>query len=271
VIFTVDVEDWFTNGRSIQVDSWEHYHLNVEENVYKILDLLEIYNSKGTFFILGWIAQKRPKLIRDIHKRGHEIASHGYAHRLVYTQTYPEFRQDIKQSRIILEDIIGNRILGYRAPCFSITKWAYEILQEEGFLYSSSIVPGSCHPLNSKIDIEGMNSPYIQINKQFYEFPLPTYKIFDLGIPWGGGGYFRLYPYFLYKKGFQRLESVKKIPIFYIHPDEIDFDPESFNKNSGLNRLLRLHVNKGTYKKLIKLLNDFKFTSFRDVFPEIVS
>lgn len=273
MIFTVDVEDWFTNGRSIQIDSWDHYQLNVEEKVYKILDLLDIYGSKGTFFILGWIAKKKPKLINEIHNRGHEIASHGYAHRLVYTQTYEEFRQDIRESRVLLEDITGNRILGYRAPCFSITKWAYEILQEEDFLYSSSIVPGSRHPLNSKIDLGNIYSPYIKLNNFFYEIPLPTYKIFNTGIPWGGGGYFRLYPYFLYKYGFQKLESVNKIPVFYIHPYEIEIDHTNIKNNSDLIGLLRFYVNKGTYKKLIKLLNDFEleFTSFREVLPIMMS
>ncbi|WP_342042510.1 DUF3473 domain-containing protein [Bacillus sp. OTU2372] len=267
MIFTVDVEDWFTNGRSIQIDSWDGYELKVEQNVYKILDLLEMHKVKGTFFILGWIAYKRPNLVRDIYQRGHEIASHGYSHMLVYTQSYDEFRQDIRKSKILLEDIIGEGVYGYRAPCFSITKWAYQILEEENFLYSSSIVPHNYHPLYSKVNLEETKYPFIQVNNKFFEFPLPAYKIFKMNIPWGGGGHFRLYPYSLYKYGLNKIKNVENSFVFYIHPYEIDLNQSSLKNNIDLHSLLGSYGIKTTYKKLTSLLNDFKFTSIREAFP----
>ena len=208
LILTFDIEDWFTNGRSIKIDQWENYDLRVEKNVHKILLLLEEKQQKGTFFILGWLAEKLPQLVREIHNQGHEIASHGYAHELVYTQTPEIFREDARKSKNILEDLIGLQVYGYRAPCFSITPWAIDILKEEGYMYDSSIALNTFHSVHSKVEISqnsGVNM--FEIRENFYEIMLPFYKLGAINIPWGGGGYFRLYPYFIYQSGLRKLRK----------------------------------------------------------------
>ncbi|MBS2969646.1 polysaccharide deacetylase family protein [Metabacillus sp. KIGAM252] len=184
LVITFDVEDWFTNGQSIKVDSWGNYELRVEKNIDRILKLLDETKTSATFFILGWMAEKLPGMVKKIHKLGHEISSHGYAHELVYLQSKNEFRNDVRKSKLILEDIIGERIYGYRAPCFSITDWALPILAEEDYLYDSSYAAN----VFKKSHLSHFNSSKLSIcNKiynNFYEVSLPYMKINNLSIPW---------------------------------------------------------------------------------------
>ncbi|NTU73772.1 polysaccharide deacetylase family protein, partial [Candidatus Roizmanbacteria bacterium] len=183
---TIDVEDYFhvtAFEKAVRREDWDGYPTRVEHNTYRILDILDSYSVKATFFVLGWVAGKAPILVKEIGKRGHEIACHGYGHELVYHIGPRRFRSDIKKSKMLLEDIIGDRVNGYRAPSYSITSnslWALDILIEEGFLYDSSIFP-------VKHDIYGIHNavrfPH-EIKRssgKIKEFPLTTFNLsFDL-------------------------------------------------------------------------------------------
>lgn len=268
---TIDVEDYFqvSNFESlIGFKNWDKYESRVERNTKKILHILSENNVKATFFILGWVAEKHPQLILEIYKDGHEIASHGYAHRLVYKQTLKEFRGDLRISKKIIEDAIGERIIGYRAPSFSITKdslWALDILMEEGFLYDSSIFPVIHHRYgitNSK------RFPYKLFSKDgrhFYEIPLSTLAVLKKNIPVAGGGYLRLFPYIFTKWALDRINKKEKQPvIIYLHPWEIDrYQPRL---KASLMSKFRHYTNLDKMENnLIQLLKDFKFGRIRDL------
>ena len=264
LIFTVDVEDWFqveNLKQAIKRDEWEGQKLRVIENTRKLLSILNNYRIKATFFVLGWIAEKVPHLIYEIHKSGHEIASHGYGHELINNLSLQEFRNDLIKSKNILEEITGQKILGYRAPSFSITDWAIDILYEEGFRYDSSLVQTFYHDRYGEIDNinSKQNQGIIKIRNDFYEVPISFINFLNRDIPWGGGGYFRVLPYAIFKYGVNRILRSKKYYLFYFHPWEIDsFQPKiknikwsyKFRHYYGLNR---------AEDKLIKLLNDFSF------------
>lgn len=266
IIFTVDLEDWFTDGRQNKISSWHNYELRIEENVYHILTLLSKYNATATFFVLGWIAHEKPHLIREIHALGHEIASHGYAHELVYTLTKERFRNDIIKSKHLLEDIVGTRVLGYRAPCFSMTRWGIEILKEEGFIYDSSIVPNTFHNLYSKL-YAGLDKPCFEIERNFWEVSLPVLRIGTVNIPWGGGGYFRFYPYSLFKYGVHRILQSKGLFHFYIHPYDLDQNQPRLADLSILGKMRRYYGLRFTPKRLNRLLSDFEGKSIKEYYP----
>jgi len=222
---SIDVEDWFQveNLKSmIAQDSWDDRQLRVEQNTDRMLTLMAAHNVRCTCFILGWVAEKCPALIRRIADAGHEIASHGYGHDLLYTLTHEEFREDIHKGKQLVEDITGQQVRGYRAPSFSITDWAIDILKEEGFTYDSSAFPTVAHDRYGKL--EGMNAgePITEIRDGFFEVCVSTLELGKKGVPWGGGGYFRLIPYPLFRRGVSRILRSLGVYVFYIHPWEID-------------------------------------------------
>lgn len=269
LIFTVDLEDWFQveNLRAVYpYESWSYCELRIEKNVKILLELFAKYDIKATFFVLGWIAEKIPKVIREIHELGHEIASHGYAHKLIYSQSQNEFLEDLKRSKMLLEDITGNKVFGYRAPSFSITDWAVVILKEEGFLYDSSYCPTSLHNRYGKINFQckgPLDSEIFQFPNGLIEIPIPTINIMRLSIPWGGGAYFRLLPYYVFRLGVKRILKSSKVYTFYFHPWEIDSE-QPYVKNIKLNYKLRHYWGlQKTYNKLEKLLKDFTFVSIK--------
>ncbi|MBP1990512.1 polysaccharide deacetylase family protein [Paenibacillus eucommiae] len=266
IIFTVDLEDWFTDGRQNRISSWNNYELRIEANVRTILTLLAKYNAKGTFFVLGWIALKKPDLIREIHALGHEIASHGFAHELVYTLTFDQFRNDVRKSKDILEDIVGTRVIGYRAPCFSMIKWGLEILKQEGFKYDSSIIPNTFHDLYAKL-YSRLDKACFEIQENFWEVSLPVLQMGPVNIPWGGGGYLRFYPYSLFKQGINKIVESKGLYNFYIHPYDLDNSQPRLADLSLLNKLRRYYGLKFTEGKLDKLLNDFECKSITAYYP----
>jgi polysaccharide deacetylase family protein (PEP-CTERM system associated) len=285
LILTIDVEDWFQveNMRGIYPpEKWELCESRVIDNIKKILELLGKYNVKATFFVLGWIAEKVPTLISKIYKRGHEIASHGYAHQLIHNQSPKEFAQDIKKSKTILENIIGARVIGYRAPSFSITEWAVDILKEMGYVYDSSYCPTSLHSrygkLNSKAaTVTCTKNGIFQFHNGLFEIPLPTLNIIKVSIPWGGGAYFRLIPYSIFKVGIRKITKKNKIFTFYFHPWEIDNEQPRI-KNIKLNYKIRHYTGlKNSYNKLEKLLKDFSFTTIKsclerlDLYPNNIN
>jgi polysaccharide deacetylase family protein (PEP-CTERM system associated) len=222
---SIDVEDWFHAANLSGVigrDAWEQCELRVERNTMRMLEILEACNARATFFVLGWVAEKCPQLVRAIAAAGHEVASHGYAHEFVYSLQPSEFRSDVLRSRQYLEDLIGKPVRGYRAPSFSITEWAIPILQDLGFDYDSSVVPTVAHDRYGRLDGMDAGRPVVLLRDGFYEVCISCIRLGKRGIPWGGGGYFRLAPYLLWLWGVRRILGSGMPYIFYIHPWEID-------------------------------------------------
>jgi len=271
---TIDVEDYYhVSGFEslIRIEHWDLYESRVEQNTHRLLDLLDAYQTKATFFVLGWVVERHPHLVRAIQVRGHEVASHGYAHRRIYMQTPDEFRQETRRALRILEDTTGQRIFGYRAASYSITEaslWALEILQEEGFTYDSSIFP--IH--HDRYGIPGYQRFCHVINghagNRLLEFPISTVRLAGSNIPIAGGGYLRLFPYALIRWGIQRINARDGQPaLVYLHPWEID--PGQPRIQASALARFRHYVNlEKTEQRLIRLLQDFAFGTVLAVLKE---
>ncbi len=220
---SIDVEDWF-QVQNLAIDSslWDSNERRVEGNVDRMLELMQQYKVTCTCFILGWIAERHPDVVKRIAEAGHEIACHGYNHELIYDLSHDEFREDIRSSKHLLEDITGATVVGYRAPCFSITDWAIDILQEEGYTYDSSSFPTVAHDRYGHLS--GMESGIVvqEIRDGFHEVCVSCLHVLGKGLPWAGGGYFRLLPYPIFRAGVRRILKKKQPYVFYIHPWEID-------------------------------------------------
>ncbi|WP_339772584.1 XrtA system polysaccharide deacetylase [uncultured Paraglaciecola sp.] len=266
---TVDVEDFFHVSAFesiITPEQWKDYQPRVDTNTRKLLDLFAKHDVKSTFFVLGWVAERYPELIKDIHAQGHEIASHGYAHRRATEQTREQFTADVTRSKNHLEDLLGESLTGYRAPSFSIgynNEWAFEVLAELGFQYSSSTYP-------VKHDLYGTPDwPRFAYKRKegIIEIPIPTLKVMGKQTPIGGGGYFRLYPYTLTKTLISQYLKREKQPYsFYFHPWEIDADQPRMT-NAPLKSRFRHYVNLNkTEGKLERLLSDFSWGTMKDVY-----
>jgi len=321
-ILTIDLEDYFqvhAFSDVIKFDDWDKFECRIERNTDRLLKILDDvaqnltfktqnsklndsvpspqHSLKATFFVLGWIAERYPGLVRRIQKEGHEIACHGYAHKLIYTQSKEEFRQDIRKSKAILEDITGSEVIGYRAPSYSITnksQWAFEVLVEEGFKYDSSIFPirhdfygmpdARRFPfvisLNGNQNVEvlilnyefnkTLNSKLNIPNSQFIiEFPISTVKVFGQNVPISGGGYFRLLPYSIIRRALGSINGKEQKPfIFYIHPWELDFEQPRI-KEVRLRSRFRHYVNLNkTESRFRKLLEDFQFSAIRQLLTQ---
>lgn len=222
---SIDVEDWFhvENLKSaIPRGEWDGCELRVEMNTMRILEILDGCAARATFFVLGWVAERCPELVRTIAAAGHEVASHGYGHELVYSLRPSEFRDDVLRSKHLLEDLTGKAVRGYRAPCFSITDWAVPILQEAGFTYDSSIVPTIAHDRYGRLNGMDAGTPIVRLREDFYEAAVSCMRIGRRGIPWGGGGYFRLVPYRVWCWGVRAILRSGSPYVFYLHPWEID-------------------------------------------------
>lgn len=222
---TIDVEDYFQVSAfedSVSRDQWSSIEPRVERNTQRLLAIFAEQDAQATFFVLGWVAKRFPGLIRQMVAEGHEVASHGMLHQRASSQTKAEFRQDVKDSKSLLEDITGKEILGYRAPSFSFTKenlWVYDILRDEGYLYSSSVYP----VVHDHYGIPDAPRFRYQPIEGIDEIPLSTLSFFGKNIPISGGGYFRLYPYWLTRWAMKRFSQENEKPyIFYLHPWEVD-------------------------------------------------
>lgn len=257
---TIDVEDYFQVSAMapyIPRASWDGMPCRVERNVMRLLEMLERNGARATFFVLGWIAERYPALVRAIVRGGHELASHGYGHLRASEQTREEFADDVGRARCILEDIGGVAVRGYRAPSFSIghgNLWAFDVLAEAGYTYSSSVYP-------VRHDHYGMPDaprfPY-RVASGLLEIPVTTTQVFGRNLPAGGGGYFRLAPYALSRWAIQRVNAIDGRPaIFYLHPWEID--PEQPRVDGvGLKTRFRHYINLDrTESRLERLLADF--------------
>jgi polysaccharide deacetylase family protein (PEP-CTERM system associated) len=267
--FTVDVEDYFqVSALAPQIDraTWDERPCRVERNVDRLLDLLARNNARATFFTLGWIAQRYPQLVREIVAAGHELASHGFDHLRASEQSVGAFRQDVSRAKRLLEDIAGQTVRGYRAPSFSIgytNPWAFDVLVEEGYCYSSSVYP-IAH------DHYGMpDAPRFtyQARPKLYEIPITTTRLLGRNLPAGGGGYFRLAPYRVSRWAMERVNRIDRRPaIFYMHPWEIDPDQPRI-PGTSLRTRFRHYVNLGrTEQRLSRLLRDFRWGRMDDVF-----
>lgn len=262
---TVDVEDYYQVAAFFDVisqDDWPSWPSRVSDNTLKLLDIFEEHDIKATFFILGKVAEEHPQLIKRIAAAGHEIASHGYSHRFVYSQTPSEFQSETLRSKLLLEDLIGQPINGYRAASYSITQqslWALDILMDAGFTWDSSIFP-TRHD-NYGIP-ESPKSPYrIQHHDQsIIEFPLTTASILGLSLPAAGGGYFRQYPYTLSRWLFNKASEQSTRPqIFYLHPWELDPDQPRIPDASWFSRFRHYTNLDKTENRLRRLIKDFRF------------
>ncbi len=264
-IFTVDVEEYFQVGVFNDVvprERWDAMPSRVEASMDRLLELLARHGTLATFFTLGWVAKRHPRMVKELAAAGHEIASHGWWHRRVTTLSSDEFRRDVRDSRTILEDVSGTAVLGYRAPSFSITpgcEWAFDVLVEEGYTYDSSIFPirrpGYGYP-------DAPPVPYLikRSSGTLCELPLATTRLGRFRVPAAGGAYLRLLPYSITRRAFREYE-VSGIPgTFYIHPWELD--PDQPRLNASLQSRVRHYTGLSrTMPRLERLLGEFRFTS----------
>jgi polysaccharide deacetylase family protein (PEP-CTERM system associated) len=268
---TIDVEDYYHVSAFeavVPFADWERYESRVEKNTHHILDLLDAYTTKATFFVLGWVVERYPGLIRTLVARGHEVASHGYAHRRVYTQTPEQFRTETRRSKRLLEDTLGHPIRGYRAASYSITVqslWALDVLREEGFGYASSIFPIRhdlygipSHPRFCSRIPGPSDSPLV-------EFPLSTLHLGGTNFPIAGGGYLRLFPYAYTRWGIRYLNRREGQPaVVYLHPWELD--PEQPRLPAGKLSRFRHYTNLHRMEeRFVRLLQDFSFGTMSEV------
>jgi polysaccharide deacetylase family protein (PEP-CTERM system associated) len=258
-IMSVDVEDYFmveAFSGSVRRDSWDNWPSRVVNNTGKILDLFDRYNVKGTFFMVGWVARKFPALVQDIQHRGHELACHSFWHRTVYSLTPEEFRQDTRDAVRAIEDAAGVKVLGYRAPSWSITKsclWALDILAEEGFTYDSSIYP-------IRHDLYGVpGAQRFPYNKEclngriLREFPPTTVQFLGMNLPAAGGGYLRIFPLAYTDWVFRKTEkSSGERVMVYVHPWEVD--PDQPRIRDKMKSRLRHYTNLGKMENRLESL-----------------
>ena len=264
-ILQVDVEDWYCD---LDTGEWDKYEPRVVKATERILSILNETGNRATFFILGFVAERFPEVVKKIDSEGHEVASHGYSHRRIMDQTPEEFREDVRRSIDVLEKIAGKKVRGYRAPQFTVVKetlWALEILKSEGLEYDSSVFPVKT-PLygipDSPLFPYRVESDMSTSGDDFLEIPLSVYKIPFLGknIPVAGGFYLRFFPYFFIRHALKKLNRQGNVAICYIHP--WDLDP-------GKPRIDSLHWYhyyrlKSTEQKFRRLMQDFKFISTRE-------
>lgn len=268
---TCDVEDYFQVSAfapHISRDSWPSLSCRVEANIDRILALMDEGKVKGTFFTLGWIAERYPAMVKRIVDSGHELASHGYAHLRASDQSAEEFMDDITRSKALLEDIGGQKVLGYRAPSFSIGSrnlWALDSLLQAGYRYSSSIYP-IAHDHYGMPDASRF-AFYPNGKDGLLEVPITTVRFMQKNLPAGGGGYFRLFPYAVSRWFLQRVNNDDKQPgIFYFHPWELD-PGQPRQQNIGMKTRFRHYVNLGRMEGRIKALTrDFRWGRMDEIF-----
>lgn len=267
-IFTVDVEDWFhilDLPTAPQLDAWDGLPSVVEAAFMELLDLFERADTRVTCFFLGWVASRYPHLVTAAVQRGHEIASHGYAHRLAFEMTERELREDASRSRRILEDTAGCAVTGYRSAGFSATErtpWFFDALLEAGYQYDSSIFPG---PRQHGGMIGASRTPHIVRTGagSIFEFPISVVDTLGRAICFFGGGYLRLFPYRVIRQMANRVIRDARPVVFYVHPREID--PHHPRLPMPIHRHFKCYVNLETTKgKIERLISEFPFVTFQE-------
>jgi len=274
-LLSVDVEDYFQTeafSKTAPRQNWDSYPLRVVDNTRRLLDMFDAYDAKATFFIVGWIANRAPFLVREIAARGHELACHSYWHRTVYSLSPQEFRQDTRDAQRAIEDAAGIAVNGYRAPTWSITRrslWAIDILAEEGFAYDSSIYPVH-HDLYGIP--EAMDHPYVwrTRNHQILEIPPATLALGRTRLPAAGGGYLRIFPLSYSCMAIDQLTRRNLLPVIYLHPWEID--PDQPRLQGNWKSQLRQYWGLESFEpKLHRLLARYQFQPFRDRWEEFIA
>jgi peptidoglycan-N-acetylglucosamine deacetylase len=272
---SVDVEEYYhaANLSSVcPVRSWRELPTRVEHSTQKILDLFDVYNQKGTFFVLGYSAKKCPGIVKEIVSRGHELASHGYAHKIAYLQNRKQFLQDVRRSKILLEDIGGVEVRGYRAPNFSIRDeniWAYEILREAGYMYDSSLYPvyhdryGNPHRSLSPEIRETRNGPLVILPLTVFQF---RFSGFEMRMPIAGGAYWRLLHERIIKYLISRNLNNTDIPVVcYFHPWEVDPDQPYFS-SLPLSKKIRHYLGISRFEnKLASIMSKYTSTTLYEI------
>ena len=280
---TIDVEDYFHVSAFEKISppkNWDGYECRVVQNTELILNILDEYKVKATFFILGWVAERYPHLTKKIASQGHEIACHGYLHQRLLLQTREQYRDDICRAKAILEDQIGTEVIGYRAPSYSITRetsWAFDELIDAGFKYDSSIFPMK-HDFYGIPDWPRFAGYAVKTDSGWQptdtvtagqtsirELPITTLRLGSKNLPIAGGGYFRLLPYPVTRWGLKRINQQDQQPfVFYLHPWELDPQQPRMSGTSAKSRF-RHYLNLGkTEGRFLSLLNDFKFGPIMD-------
>jgi polysaccharide deacetylase family protein (PEP-CTERM system associated) len=267
---SIDVEDWFQveNLRPvIRRETWSNQQLRVEHNTDRILQLMADSRggARGTFFVLGWVAERCPHLVRRIAEAGHEVASHGYGHEALDGLSPTVFRADVERSKGLLEDTIGIEVRGYRAPSFSIKEWAIPILQELGFSYDSSLFPSFGHDRYGKLAGISADEPIVEMLPGFFEVTISCLTVAARALPWGGGGYFRLLPYSVFLGGVRQILHSGRPYVFYIHPWEID---PGQPRVPGLPRTYRFRHYVGLHRceaRFRSLLSDLPWTTIAEL------
>ena len=271
---SVDVEEWFHIPSGLDnilpFDQWDQATQRVQDVLPKMLDIFEQNHITATFFFLGWIAEKHPLLVKETLHRGHEVATHGYAHKMIYNQTPDEFNKDIHKAKSVLENLIGQSVIGYRAPGFSITpetEWAFDILAKHGIKYDSSIFPGKRY--YGHYDKFNKEPTIVKTaGNEIIEFPQTVVDFGVFKLSCFGGGYFRLFPKYFFKKMSRIIKRNDRPLIIYIHPRDLDIDqpqlPFSFLKK------IRHYINiSKTEQKLYDITSCFSFKSFEKVISEV--
>lgn len=268
-----DVEEWFhvlDVPSAPQPRQWDAMPRTVERNTRRLLQILDDGNVRATFFVLGWVADRYPGLVREISDAGHEVASHGDRHRLVYQQGRAGLEQDLRRARRLLEDLTGQPVIGYRAPGFSIgprAPWAFDVIRKAGFLYDSSLFPARRVHGGAPQAARAMHRIPVEDGQELAEFPSSVIELGPFRVPFAGGGYVRLLPYSLIAWAMRRHNGHDEPACVYLHPREID--PGHPRLHMSWKRSFQCYVNLGsTERKLRQLLVDFRFAPLGDVLAE---
>ncbi len=263
---TIDVEEWF-NFRGLEqrssIKDWDTFESRIENNMNRVLRILRQHNTCATFFVLGWIAERYPEIVKQIQEQGHEVGTHGYSHKEIYFQTPVEFEAELVRSIELLEKISKEKVISHRASNFSITNkslWALDILKKHGIKYDSSI-----YPIKRKVYgiPESRRVPY-EIRPGLIELPLATLRLFGRNIPAAGGGYFRIMPYCCTKWAMNTLNKEGKPVVVYIHPWELDIAQPNVKIpfRDKFNHYINLKTTEAKFKKVLR---EFKFDSIRNI------
>lgn len=270
---SIDVEEWFhvqNLRRVVPRETWGTQQLRVEKVMDRMLEVMAETNVRATCFVLGWVAERLPQLVRRIADAGHEIASHGYGHDLVYDLGPEEFRNDIRRSKGLLEDIAGRRVRGYRAPSFSITDWAFPILRDASFDYDSSFFPTTiAHSRYGRPSGVLRDGGSIARLEGLTEVSLSCLPVGSQALPWAGGGYVRLIPYSVFKLGVKRIIRGGNPYVFYIHPWELDPAqprPNGLKPGERLRHYLNLERTEARWRSLLR---DFEWITIADLLARV--